>query len=205
MPTVRVKIQLPQPAAAVRARLPFPASPKLRLAQLSPGPRFDSVAPFTPERWLELEAYRPRVLVGEAADLERLLEQVQLGMFDLGCVNRALIVLTRYRARPMSDVSRVTLWQGFGVPIFELYLGPDNGVLAAECGAHEGWHLEPGIDCWHYEDELIVDGPGNYGLRTGLAATIESAACPCGLATPRLVNIEAIKRVAWPRRLAASA
>ena len=59
----------------------------------------------------------------------------------------------------MSDVSRVTLWQGFGVPIFELYLGPDNGLLAAECGAHEGWHLEPGIDCWRYEDELILDSP----------------------------------------------
>ena len=69
--------------------------------------------PFTPERWLELEAYRPSVLVGEAADLESLLEQVQLGMLDLACVDRGLMVLTRYRARPMSDVSRVSLWQGF--------------------------------------------------------------------------------------------
>jgi hypothetical protein len=205
MPTVKVKIHLPQPAAAARVKLPFPASPNLRLAQLSPGPRFDSVAPFRPERWLELEAYRPRVLVGEAADLERLLEHVQLGMLDLACVDRALIVLTRYRARPMSDVSRVTLWQGFGVPIFELYLGPDNSLLAAECGAHEGWHLEPGIDCWRHEEELILDSPGNYGLRTGLAATIDDAACPCGRTTARLVNIEAIHRLAPTRRLAASA
>jgi len=205
MPTVRLKISLPRPAAAARVKLPFPASPKLRVAQLSPGPHFDSVSPFTPERWLELEAYRPRVLVGDVAALDRLLEQVQLGMLELASVDRALVVLTRYRARPMSDVSRVALWQGFGVPIFELYLGPDNGLLAAECGAHEGWHLEPGIDCWRDGDELILDNPGNYGLRTGLSATIESAACPCGQATPRLVNIEAIHHFAAPRRLAASA
>jgi hypothetical protein len=205
MPILKVKLNLPQPAAAARVKLPFPASPKLRVAQLSPGPRFDSVSPFTPERWLELEAYRPRVLVGEAAALERLLEQLQLGMLDLACVDRALVVLTRYRARPMSDISRVALWQGFGVPIFELYLGPDNGLLAAECGAHEGWHLEPGIDCWYHNDELILDGPGNYGLRTGLSATLESAACPCGQTTPRLLNMEAIRYVASHRRLAASA
>src|SRR3954447_5429615 len=127
MPILKVKLNLPQPAAAARVKLPFPVSPKLRVAQLSPGPRFDAVSPFTPERWLELEAYRPRVLVGEGGALEGPLEQLQLGMLDLACVDRALVVLTRYRARPMSDISRVTLWQGFGVPIFELYLGPDNG------------------------------------------------------------------------------
>jgi hypothetical protein len=205
IPTVKVKISLPRPAAATRVKLPFPASPKLRVAQLSPGPLFDCVSPFTPERWLELEAYRPRVLVGEAAALDRLLEQVQLGMLDLACLDCALVVLTHHRARPMSDISRVAFWQGFGVPVFELYLGPDNGLLAGECGAHEGWHLEPGIDCWRDGDELILDSPGNYGLRTGLSATIESAACPCGQTTPRLVNIEVIHRFTQHRRLAASA
>ena len=145
------------------------------------------------------------MLVGDVASLDRLLEQVQFGMLDLACVDRALVVLTRYRARPINDISRVALWQGFGVPIFELYLGPDNGLLAAECGAHEGWHLESGIDCWRHDDELILDNPGNYGLRTGLSATIESAACPCGRTTPRLVNIEMIHRFASHRRLAASA
>ena len=206
VPTVKVKIHLPpQPAAAVSVKLPFPASPELRLAQLSPGPRFDSVAPFTPERWFELEAYRPRALAGETADLERLLEQVQFGMLDLTSVDRAVLVLTRYRTRPMSDISRVALWQGFGVPTFELYLGPDNSLLAAECEAREGWHLEPGVECWSHDGELILDSPGNYGLRTGLTATVEEAACPCGRTTPRLMNIEAIERPALPRRLAASA
>ena len=201
-----VKIHLPsQPAAAVSVKLPFPASPELRLAQLSPGPRFDSVTPFTPKRWFELEAYRPRALAGETADLERLLEQVQFGMLDLTSIDRAVLVLTRYRARPMSDVSRVTLWQGFGVPTFELYLGPDNSLLAAECEAHEGWHLQPGTECWSHDGELILDSGGNYGLRTGLTATVEEAACPCGRTTPRLVNIEAIERQALPCRLAASA
>jgi hypothetical protein len=204
MPAVKVKTNPRQLGAAGRVKLPFPASANLRLARLSPGPRFDAVVPFMPERWFELEAYRPRVLVGEAADLESLLEQVQLGMVDLACVDRGLIVLTRYRARPLSDVFRVSLWQGFAVPIFELYLGPDNSLLAAECEVHEGWHLEPGIECWGHEGELILDSAGNYGLRTGLTADMETAPCPCGRTTPRLVNIEAIHRHVRCR-LAASA
>jgi hypothetical protein len=206
LPKVKVKLQRSQPAnPSDPIKLPFPASVKLRVAQLSEGPRFDSVVPFTPERWLELEAYRPRVLIGDASDLQRLLEQVQLGMFDLSCVDRAIVVLTRYRVAPLRDISRVTLWQGFGVPIFELYLGPDNGVLAAECGAHEGWHLQPGAYCSHHNGELILDSPGNYGLCTGLAATIDDSACPCGQTTSRLMNVEAISRLAYPRKIPASA
>jgi len=84
-------------------------------------------------------------------------------------------------------------------------LGPDNSLLAAECEAREGWHLEPDIECWSHDGELILDSPGNYGLRTGLTATIEETACPCGRTTPRLVNIEAIESPALPRKLAASA
>jgi hypothetical protein len=206
MPKVKVKFQRSKPGSvSALIKLPFPATAKLRVAQLSQGPRFAAVVPFTPERWLELEAYRARVLIGDASDLQRLLEQVQLGMLALASLDTAIVVLTRYRVAPLRDTSRVTLWQGFGVPIFELYLGPDNSVLAAECGAHEGWHLERRTHCSHHNGELILDSPGNYGLCTGLAATIDDSACPFGQTTPRLMNVEAISRLAYPRKIPASA
>jgi hypothetical protein len=210
MPKVKIRFHRSPGAraSAVSAKLPFPATAKLRVAQLSSGPRFEAVEPFTPERWLELDAYRPRVLIGAAADLQRLVEQVSLGIVELASVDRALVVLTADRVAPLSDTARVSLWQGFGVPVFELYIGPDNRVLAAECQAHEGWHLEPDTECWEHNCELIFDSPGNYGLCTGLAATIDSASCPCGKTTSRLLNIETIRRsmaTTKPRRLAASA
>jgi phenylacetate-coenzyme A ligase PaaK-like adenylate-forming protein len=154
---------------------------------------------------VELEGYRPRVLIGRPAELQRLAEHVELGMLDLACVDHAIVVLTHYGAKPITDVLRVTLWQRFGVPIYELYLGPDNSLLASECAAHEGWHLEPGTQFGVLNDELILDSEGNFGLRTGLTGSLESTPCPCGRTSARLMDVEAISRIEPPRRLAASA
>jgi hypothetical protein len=90
----------------------------------------------------------------------------------------------------------VALWQSFGVPIFELYLGLDQALLGAECEAHEGWHLAEGISPMTLESgELILDGAGNSGLRTGLCALVEEATCPCGLSSPRVLDVEQMRRI----------
>ena len=190
---------------ATGTKLPFPAPSNLRLAQLNPAPLFDSVEPFTPERWVELEAYRPRVLVGRATELHRLAEQVELGMIDLSCVDHAIIALTASGDNPVSDILRVILWQTFGVPVFELYIGLDQSLLASECEAHEGWHLEPDVHVSLLHDELILDSPGGRGQRTGLTGTLDLEPCPCGRSTPRVLNIESIARPESERQLAAIA
>jgi hypothetical protein len=205
MPKVKVQIRRFRSRPVARIKLPFPTAPKLRLAQLSRGPRFESVEPFKPKRWVELESYRPRVLIGRAADLQRLGEHVELGMIELESVDHAIVVLTYYGSQPITDVLRVMLWQRFGVPIYELYLGPDESLLASECAAHEGWHLEPGTQLAMLDDELILDSEGNYGLRTGLTGSLESTPCACGRAGERLLDVEAVSRQEPRRRLAASA
>ncbi|HMF79337.1 MAG TPA: hypothetical protein VK604_26995 [Bryobacteraceae bacterium] len=191
-----------QAVAEKRIVLPFPADPKVRIAQLTETPPFESVETFVPERWLELESYRPQVILGYAADLQRLAEQVDLGMVDLTCVNHAIVVLTPCGSRPLSDVLRVMLWQSFGVPVFELYVGPDHRLLAFECEAHDGWHLEPRVEIKAVETELILDSPGNRGLRTGLVGRVAEEACPCGRETPRLMDVAGIRQT-LPRALSA--
>lgn len=194
-----------RPAEQKRILLPFPAHPNVRIAQLTETPSFVGVQTFVPERWLELETFRPRVLVGYAGELQRLAERVDLGMLDLVCVDHAVVLLTPCGSKPLSDVLRVVLWQSFGVPVFELFVGPDKSLLAFECEAHEGWHLEPGVQLGAFEEELILDSPGNYGLRTGLRGRILEDTCPCGRETPRLMDIAAVRPSPLLRTLSASA
>ncbi len=170
--------------------LPFPVSPTLRLAQLSPGPKFAGVEPLVLKRWSDLAAFEPNVVVGTLSEMQRLAEQ------HVSSIDRALVLLTSFGSKPLNDVARVGLWQAFGVPIFELFLGLDQSLLASECEAHEGWHLSPGIEPLALEDgELILDGAGNSGLRTGLRASVDRTTCPCGLSTTRVLNVEQLRRL----------
>ena len=201
-------------AKVIRARnpktplieLPFPISPTLRLVQLSSGPKFANVQPFVPKRWSDLQLFAAQVVIGSLSQVLRLADRAAAGSFDASSIDHALVILTRCGAQPLTDIRRVTLWQSFGVPLFELYLGLDHSLLAAECEAHEGWHLASGIAFATLDSgELILDGAGNSGLRTGLSAYLEEqAACACGRSSLRLLEIELLAR-ADSRSLAASA
>jgi hypothetical protein len=187
-------------------QLPFPISPTLRLAQLSAGPRFAEAQPIVLRRFQNLPLLAPNVLIGCAVDLQRLADQSAAGFIDTSSIDHALVVITHYATYPLTDLVRVTLWQAFGVPIFELYLGLDNGLLCSECEAHEGWHLAPGVGPEFLGNgELILHGEGNSGLRTGIKAALDAQPCPCGRPTPRLLEIEPVPQQPNPRYLAASA
>ncbi len=172
---------------------------------MSRGPKFAGVQPSVLRRFGNLPLLAPNVVVGSAVDLRRLAEQSAAKFLDTSSIDRALVVTTHYGTDPLTDLVRVTLWQAFGVPIFELYLGLDNGLLCAECEAHEGWHLAPGVDCEFLDDrELILHGEGNSGLCTGLKASLDTKPCPCAKPGARLLDVEAIPQP-YARFLAVSA
>jgi hypothetical protein len=176
-------------------QLPFPVSPNLRVLQLSSGPRFEGVQSFVLKRMQDLPLFAPNIVAGSANDLRRLAEQAVSSSLNTSTVDHALMVITYCGTKPLTDLVRVTLWQAFGVPIFELYLGLDNGLLCSECEAHEGWHLAPGVDCSSMEGgEMILSGAGNNGLRTGFTASLDSDPCPCGRPSLRLLDIEHSRR-----------
>src|SRR5256885_5075651 len=138
-----------------RQQLPFPASPNLRVAQITAASLFDRVPAFSPERWQEFETYHPRVLVGPAADFRKLRDQVELGTVDVTSVDHAIFVLTSFGETPLSDISRVVFWQSFGVPVYELFMSPAGTLLASECQAHEGWHVETHVKFTASDGELM--------------------------------------------------
>lgn len=187
-----------------RRKLPLCSSEKLRIAQIGMRADFDSVRAFRPGEWSDLEEYRPRVLTGSAADLHELAERADLRVIELSSVDHAIFVLTACGDEPLNDVLRVVLWQTFGVPVYELFLGAPGVVAAFECEAHEGWHAAPGLVFSLLNGELVVDGVGRRPLGTGLTATIVQQACACGRPGDRLTNVE--RYASRPaRRLAATA
>jgi hypothetical protein len=171
-------------------RLPFPASPNLRAAQITAATSFEAVEPFPCERWGELETYRPRVLAGPAEELKRLAERVKLGTVDVKSVDRVVFVLTRCGDRPVSDTSRVVFWQAFGVPVYELLVGPQGMLLACECEAQEGWHAQPYANFSVSRGEVVIDALRQKRLRTGLLGYIETALCACGRPGIRVMHTE---------------
>ncbi|MGA8028288.1 MAG: hypothetical protein WB992_14185 [Bryobacteraceae bacterium] len=176
----------------IRRKLAFPATPKLRIAQVTAALRLlEAAESFPPDRWSELENYRPQVLAGSAADLQQLAAGVRLGAIDLSSVDHAVFMFTQWRDGPMDDAFRVVLWQAFGVPVYEVLISPGGRVLASECEAYEGWHVEPHASFFVTDAELVWHAPGERGMRSGLTARIETEPCPCGQAGTRLVDLEA--------------
>lgn len=189
-----------------RRKLPLPASSSVRVAQVSAAAiSFDYVQLFCRDRWDELETFRPGVLVGSAADLRSLAELAERSILDLASIDHATFVLTACGDRPVSDICRVVLWQAFGVPVYELFVGPTGVLIACECETHEGWHVERGVTLSLVEGELMVEAPGLPDTPTGLGASIDTGICPCGRTGTRLTNIEALASRRGRRQLAATA
>jgi hypothetical protein len=190
---MRLTATIPQPAPLVlqRRRLQrVPAPAKLRTAQITTGGRFDSQY-FPSERWHELEQYRPEMLVGSAADLRWLAEKARMAGMQLNSVNHAIFVLTALGDIPATDTLRVVLWQAFGVPVYELFVGADGTVLAGECEAHEGWHVESGCRFYFLRgEELVADSRHIKGIRTGLSGTLETQPCSCGRPSTRITDVK---------------
>lgn len=157
-------------------RLPFPVTEKLRVVQVGHGRLFEGA-----ERISSKDA---NVLVGPASELKALAETCDLR------IDHAIFVFTRPGDRPLNDVLRVTLWQNFGVPVFELLIDENQNIYAAECEAHEGLHLVGGTIAVLQGGELVLASGRGKKIHTGFSAVLEHSECACGSAAPRIVALE---------------
>jgi hypothetical protein len=96
-------------------------------------------------------------------------------------LRNAIIALVRPGEPNLSEDDRERLWRAFRVPVFEQRIDESCTLLAAECEAHDGLHIEA--------SEL----PPRYG------EILETAPCGCGRTTPRLIvpqRAENLRKVA---------
>jgi hypothetical protein len=193
---MRVRIRWHSAAKQPYCPLPFPARPDSRVAQVGDFPILQGLPWFYVE-WCEaLIKLRPTIVIGHHNALRRLSELVTRQKIDFP-VDGALFSLTRVGERPLLDTMREQLWQAFGVPVFEMYVTGNGIILASECEAHNGWHVNPQTACISKlvgEPHVVLNRIGDSGkafqaLGMGFAADVTTDLCECGQATPRVVNL----------------
>ncbi len=124
-----------------------------------------------PQGWSEeVSAFAPAAIAAPREQLLGLAAAERPPVFT-----HAVIALASPGDRMLSAAERERLWRAFRVPVFEQIIGPDGELLAAECEAHDGLHIEfPGLP-WD-------------GYR------VEMSPCGCGRKTPRLTPSESAER-----------
>ena len=155
----------------------YPMDPAPRTAVLAACFRQPRLRPKYPVRvfpdgWSEeVSAFAPAAIAASREQLLGLAAAAQPPM-----LTHAVIALENRGDPLLSTTERALLWRAFRVPVFEQIIGPDGELLAAECEAHDGLHIEaPGLPWEGYQLEL--------------------APCGCGRKTPRLTPSEPAERV----------
>jgi hypothetical protein len=83
---------------------------------------------------------------------------------------RAVYVLRAAGGSWLTERQRDALWEAFGAPVFTLLTGLDRRILAYECEAQNGLHLQP-----------------NAGLPSWCAGALVAEPCECGRPGPRII------------------
>jgi hypothetical protein len=109
----------------------------------------------------EAEAFKPASIAGSKENLSGLLGK------SVPSLTHALIVVLRPREKRLTQAERERYWRAFGVPLYEEIIDSAGKLLARECEAHDGLHVEfPGVAAPDHD--------------------LETASCGCGRKTPRL-------------------
>jgi hypothetical protein len=159
----------------------------------------------------EAEAYRPAAIAATWPLLEQLLAR------QIESLTHALIVLARPEDSLLTLEQRRQLWLAFRVPVFEQIIGAHGALLAAECEAHAGLHIESaGLKFTEWSIESLQN-TASYGRGSESALFVHSQLqnrdhreryfrvfsepqCGCGRDAPRI----GVERLAREHRTAAA-
>lgn len=167
----------------------------LRAAQIGTFQILRKVPWFPNDAWHLIPVRAPDVLVGTREGLRRISQYITAWRLDFKFIDRALFALTLVGERPLSDQARDELWRVFGVPVFELFVAGDGVILAQECEAHEGWHVNAQAQFVKLRGEahlilrrLFPDGSWT-AVGIGFTGAVTRQPCACGRQSERVVNL----------------
>jgi hypothetical protein len=153
-----------------KALFRYPLGPEPRTAVLGPWFRETADVRIFPRGWTaEAESFAPEAIAATWPQLRELARNNSVSP------TRALIVVARPGSALLSNANREALWRVFHVPVFEQIIGARGKLLAAECEAHDGLHIE-------------VEGV----IAVGFA--LDGRTCACGRKTPRLTPSRPVER-----------
>lgn len=168
----------------------------LRPVQIGTFQTLPDVPWFANNAWHLIPVQAPDALTGTRGSLLRLCQYITAWRLDFAFIHRAVFVITLVGERPVSDQTRDELWSVFGVPVYELFVAGDGVILAYECEAHEGWHVNTRAAQFvklRGEPHLVLrrlspDG-GPTAVGVGFTGAVTRQPCACGLQTERVVNL----------------
>jgi hypothetical protein len=146
-----------------------------------------------------IASYTPDALAGPVSVLRSLAEAVEDHSVHLSRLRHSILAFSILRHAFLSEEARDLFWRVFQVPVFGQILSSGGEVLAWECEAHEGYH----VNTRHAIVETVGGGSepallvtSLVDLRrpvlrmdTALTATMEHSTCGCGLAGLRLLDV----------------
>ncbi len=151
----------------------YPIQPVPRTAVLIAGFRPKGPIRVFAEGWTEQTArFHPQSIAGRLDQL--------YALDGAARPTHALIAVRRPLDLPVTDDDRDRLWRIFGVPLFEQIVDANARLLAAECEAHDGLHLES-------------------ASFTAADYEIDGTPCGCGNPSPRLVEKAKVRTTAASR------
>jgi len=211
---VRVRLQW-------RRRRPsfaYPIPPAPRTAVLVP--RFRSgggVRVFAGGWSEEVAKFAPQAIAATLAQFEAI---AATGI----SLTHAIIILGRWEDERVSEADREALWNRFRVPVFEQIVGRNGTLLAGECEAHYGLHIESEIvrarlrGCEKRGQTTLSTAEVPRGVNHLRAAAeqsvpffhiplsetdrIDESACACGRTTARIISREEAAREEVKRSMA---
>jgi hypothetical protein len=144
---------------------------------------------FSPE---ELATLQPDALAGPVATLRALASLVLTGGYRIPSLRLGTIAFAGVNCRLPDDSDREVIWKAFQLPLFTQMRGFHGELLAMECEAQDGLHINPKTAIFESTDDgLLVTSLANFRfpvlrLITGLQARTENRPCACGSTAPRL-------------------
>jgi hypothetical protein len=190
--------------AAATFHNPFPVALKTAIVGV-PLQSAATVKVIPAAQWQWLHNGNTQLLAATVPVLRRMAAGVLSGSFELPQLSHGIVILNTLEHGVLMSSERDLLWTLFGVPLFEQWLGLDGELLACECEAHHGMHLEQ--DALELEQsesgELILTSyqalrTPALRLHSGWSANLLTEPCACGLSTPRLVDL---RRISTDRQL----
>jgi phenylacetate-CoA ligase len=149
----------------------------------------------------DLNAFRPRVIVGYVAPLVLLARWIVEQRAE---VRAPQTILTG--AEPLTAVDRALIEQAFRAPVYNTYGCREFMLLASECGERNGLHVSADhliVETVDASGRTVIGESGdvcvtdlhNYAMpfvryRNGDRATTSARACPCGRGLPLFESVD---------------
>jgi len=171
-----------------KAAFIYPIPPAPRTAVLIPGYRSHgrvrvfckrvlSEGVLAQESLAEVLKFAPQAIAGT-------LKQLEAVAATAITLSHAIVVMGGWENARVTEADRERLWMRFRVPVFEQIIAGDGALLAAECEAHNGLHIEA--------EALRPDTlqPDHWQGTALPHSEIDRSPCLCGRTAARLILAE---------------